>query len=115
MAEGRIANCRIASKIIHLEEDAFVSPAVKAVKSDGSVKIAMDAVQINKQMIKKKSQMPNLQELLDRISIKINKSSEETLYITVIHLKYAFGQIKLHLDTAKHCVIALVISKVTGH
>ena len=51
----------------------------------------MDAVQLNKQIVKKKSQMPNLQELLDRISIKINQNAGETLYITVIDLKYAFG------------------------
>ena len=65
------------TKIEQLEEDTFVSPAVIAVKSDGSVKTAMDAIQINKQIIKKKSKMPNLQELLDRISIKISKNTDE--------------------------------------
>ncbi len=103
------------SKLEQLDEETFVSPAVIAVKSDGSVKIAMDAVQLNKQIVKKKSQMPNLQELLDRISIKISQNTSERLYITVIDLKYAFGQIRLHEDTAKHCVIALVGGKVTGH
>ena len=47
----------------------------------------MDAVQINKQIVKEELQMPNLQELLDRISIKIKKNAGETLYITVIELK----------------------------
>ena len=84
-------------------------------KSDGSVKIGMDAIQLNKQIVKKKSQMPNLQELLDRISVKINQNTGEKSYITVIDLKYAFGQIRLHIDTAKHCVIAIVGGKVTGH
>ena len=59
--------------------------------------------------------MPNLQELLDRISIKIGKNTEQVLYITVIDLKHALGQIRLHEDTARHCVIALVGEKVTGH
>ena len=103
------------TKIEQLDEDTFVSPAVIAVKSDGSVKIAMDAIQLNKQIVKKKSQMPNLQELLDRISVKINKIPELKLYITVIDLKYAFGQIRLHEETSRHCVIAIVGGKVTGH
>ncbi len=59
--------------------------------------------------------MPNLPEFLDRISTKISKNAVETLYITVIDLKYAFGQIRLHDDTAKHCVIALVGGEVTDH
>ncbi len=55
-------------------ENVFVSPAVVAVKGDGSVKIAMDALRLNKQIIKKTSQMPNLSELLDQVSIKIRKT-----------------------------------------
>ncbi len=102
------------TKIEQLDEDTFVSPAVIAVKSEGSVKIAMDAIQLNRQIVKKKSQMPNLQELLDKISVKINKNPELKLYITVIDLKYAFGQIRLHEDTSRHCVIAVVGGKVTG-
>ena len=53
------------TKINQLEEDSLVSPVVIAVKADGSVKIAMDASQINKQIVKKRSQMSNLQELLE--------------------------------------------------
>ena len=74
----------------------------------------MDAIQFNKQILKKECQMPNLQKLLDRISVKIKKNSEKKLYFTVIYLKYAFGQIRLHEDSARHCVIAIVGGKVTG-
>ncbi len=59
--------------------------------------------------------MPNLSELLDRMSIKIDTNTEKTLYISVIDIKYAFGQKKLHEDTAEHCVVALVGLKVTSH
>ncbi len=43
----------LPSKIEQLEEDTFISPAVITVKSAGSVKIATDAIQINKQIGKK--------------------------------------------------------------
>ncbi len=89
-----------------------MSPAVIAVKSDESVIIAMDAIQLNNQIIKKKPQITNLQELLDRISVKINRNTGEKLNITVIDLKYAFGQIKLHEDTAPHCVITSIGGKL---
>ncbi len=47
-------------------------------------------------------------------SCKIDKNSNEIPHITVIDLKNTFGQIRLHEDTAKHCVIALVRGKLTG-
>ncbi len=55
-----------------------VRPAVIAVKSDCSVKVAMDAVQLDEQVIKKRAQMPNLSELLDIVSIKINNNTGKT-------------------------------------
>ncbi len=104
--EGRI------SKLEQVGENVFVSPALVAVKGDGSVKIAMDTVRLNKQIVKKTSQMPNLIELLDQVSIKITTDQEQELWNSLIDLEYAFGQIDLDEETARHCVIAN--GKATG-
>ncbi len=103
------------TKLEQVGKNVFVSPAVIAIKGDGSVKIAMDAVRLNKQIVKKTSQMPNLNELLDQVCIKITTNQEEEIWISLIDLEYAFGQIELDEETAKHCVIAIVGGKATGH
>ena len=103
------------TKLEQVGENVFVSPAMVAVKGDGSVKIAMDAVRLNKQIIKKTSQMPNLSELLDQVSVKITTEKNEELWISLLDLEYAFGQIELDEETAKHSVIAIVGGQATGH
>ena len=103
------------TKLEQVGENLFVSPAVVAVKGDGSVKIAMDAVRLNKQIILKTSQMPNLSELLDQVSIKITTDKDEELWISQTDLEYAFGEIDLDKETARHCLIAIVGGKATGH
>ena len=102
-------------KLEEIGENLCVSPAVIARKSDMTIKIALDAKELNKRIIRKRMQMPNLDDLKDRISIKITKDPETDLWITTIDLKYAFGQVKLAKNTAKHCVIAIVGGKATGH
>ena len=102
-------------KLAEIGEDTFVSPVVISKKSDGSVKIAIDSVELNKQIIHKTMQMPILAELVDQISIKISLGTGKPLVISTIDLKYAFGQIKLHSESAKHCVAAIVGGTSTGH
>ena len=88
-------------------EDIFLSPVVVTRKSDGSVKIALDAVELKRQIVRKTMHMSILAELLDQISIKISEGRGKLLFISTIDLKYAFGQIALHKNTAKHCVVAI--------
>ncbi len=102
-------------KLTEVGEDIFVSPVVITHKSDGTVKIALDSIELNKQVVKKTMQLPSLAELLDRISIKISRNGQAQLHVSTIDLDYAFGQIALHQDTAKHCVAAIVGGKATGH
>ncbi len=47
--------------------------------------------------------------------MKISGNRKAQLHISPIDLDYAFGQISLHRDTAKHCVAAIVGGKATGH
>ena len=53
-------NCNEWEKLEVLGENMCVSPAVVAQKSDGSIKIALDATKLNKSFIRKRMQMPRL-------------------------------------------------------
>ncbi len=86
-----------------------------AKKSDNSIKIASEAKELNKQIIKKRMQMPNLDDLRDRSSIKIATNRDQELWASKIDFKYAFGQAKLAKETSKHCVFAIVGGRATGH
>ena len=69
--------------------DCFIAPIVITVKKDDSIKLALDAKPINRQLIKNKYQMPNVDELLDGVS-QINTANDSgTLYFSVLDLKYA--------------------------
>ncbi len=92
-----------------------MSPAVIAKKSDGTVKIALDAKKLHKRIVKKKMQMPNLDDLRDRASIRASKDREMPFWVSTIDLDYAFGQVELDEETAKHCVIAIVDGDSNGH
>ena len=57
-----------------ITDDYFVSPAVITVKKDKSVKIALDSRKLNEITVKRKAQMPYMEELISRIS---RKNSED--------------------------------------
>ncbi len=94
--------------------DIFVSPVVVTRKNDGSVRLTLDLVELDKQIVRKTMQMPILADLLYQISMKISEGRGKPLHISTFDLKYAFGQIRLHRNTAKHCVAAIVGGKATG-
>ena len=79
-----------------ITEDCFVSPAVITVKKDKSVKIALDSRKLNEATIRKKAQLPNMEELISRISRKRSEEQEGEIWITKIDFGYAYGQIKLN-------------------
>ena len=58
--------------------------------------------------------MPNVDEFIDGVSQIITEGKEGTLYFTVLDLKYAYSQLKLAADAAKHCNFNIVVGKVTG-
>ena len=87
-------------------EDCFVSPAVITVKKDKSVKIALDSRKLNEAAIKKKAQMPNMEDVISRISQKISEEEGE-IWITKLDFDYAYGQIKLNETTKNLCFLPL--------
>ena len=101
-------------KLEEVPENTFISPAVITVKKDKSVKIALDSRKLNENCIKRRPNMPNMEDLINRISTEISKNDEDELWISKIDLDYAYGQLELDEETKKHCVFALIGGKVTG-
>ena len=61
--------------------------------------------------------MPNIETLMDCISQIITDYKAEPAdknYFSTIDLKYAYSQLSLHPDTAKHCSFSIVIGDMTG-
>ena len=75
-------------------ENCFVSPAVITIKKDKSVKTALDSRKLNEACVKRKAAMPNMEELISKLSAEITRSSGE-IWISKIDLDYAYGQAKL--------------------
>ena len=101
-------------KLDKCTSDCFIAPIVITVKKDNSIKLALDAKPINRQLYKNKYQMPNVDELIDGVSQIITSASEGSLYFTVLDLKYAYSQIRLTAETAKQCNFNIVGGNATG-
>ncbi len=102
-------------KLDHVGKNVFVSPAVITRKSDGSLKFALDSVELNNQILRKRKQFPMLAELLDQVLMKVMSKRNKPLIISTMDPKYAFGHISLNPETAKHCVGAIVSLSATAH
>ena len=96
-------------------EDCFVIPAVITVKKDKSIKIALDSRKLNEITIKRKAQMPNMEELISRISRKIYEGKEGEILATKIDFDYAYGQIKLDENTKNLCIFTVTGGDFTGY
>ena len=59
--------------------------------------------------------MPNIECLIDSLSQEItNNTVQGQAWFKTIDWKYAYSQIPLHPDTAKHCNFNLVPGEATG-
>ena len=63
-------------KLEECSDKYFVSPIVITVKKDGSVKLALESRELNKQVHKNKYQMPNNEELMDIIGQSISERKQ---------------------------------------
>ena len=84
-----------------MNEDCFVSPVVITVKNDKSVKIALDSRNLNDSCIKIRPHMPNMEELLNQLSVEITRDRTKELMISKIDLDYAYSQMKLTKETSR--------------
>ena len=59
--------------------------------------------------------MPNIDMLIDTISQHLtNTQNGQKTYFTTLDLKYAYNQLQLHRDTAKHCNFNFICGQATG-
>ena len=77
-----------------ITENCFVSPAVITVKKDKSIKIALDSRKLNEITVKRKARMPNMEELISRISRKISEGEDGEVLATKLDFDY-------HTDKSK--------------
>ena len=75
----RLIDAGHLTRVNDIKQDSFISPTVVTVKKDNSVKLAMDARILNDNTIKRKTQMPNLEELLGQVSMAITRNEEMPL------------------------------------
>ena len=59
--------------------------------------------------------MPNMEELLNQISVEITRDRTKELNISKIDLDYAYGQMKLSIETSRQCVFAITGGKFSGY
>ena len=58
--------------------------------------------------------MPNIEELISKISAEVTRSIEE-IWMSKIDLDYAYGQAKLTVEAANHCVFSIIGGNFTSH
>ena len=66
-------------------ENCFISPAVVTIKKDKSVKIALDSRKLNEACVKRKAAMPNMEEIISKISTEITKNNGEIWMSKIKH------------------------------
>ena len=101
-------------KLVDCSDRYFVSPIVRTVKKDGSVKLALEAPELNKQVHKNKYQMPNIEELMDTVGQTITEKKVGDIYFSTMDLTYACGQIPLIPETSVQCNFSLVGGRSPG-
>ena len=69
-------------KISEIHENVFIEPTVITVKKDRSVKVALDDRALNREVVKDKYQMPNVDNLIDCIAEKIERCEGQTWFTT---------------------------------
>ena len=112
----KLSEQRYIEKLQEFSDKNFISLIVITVKKDKSVKLALDSKVLNKAShIINKYQMPNIDSIIDSISQHINDSNQgDNVYLSTIDLKYAYSQLNLQPDTARHCNFNIICGDATG-
>ena len=85
----------------HVDENCFVPPLVITVRSDKSVKKALDSRKLKESRIKIQPHTPKMEKLLNQISVEITRDRTKELMLSKFDLDYAYGQIKLSKETSR--------------
>ena len=102
-------------KLNTCSDKIFISPIVITLKRDKTVKLALDLKILNKSIHKNKFQMPSIDNLIDTFQQNLNtNASHETAYFSTLDLKYAYSQLNLDPETARHCNFNIISGEGTG-
>ena len=101
-------------KLKKRSDKQFISPIVKTVKKDQTVKLALDSKKFNKLIHKNQYQMPNIDLLLDNIAQTIKSYPKEQTLFSSFDLRYAYSQIPLDKKTRDQCNFNLIGGNATG-
>ena len=102
-------------KLSNCSDKHFISPIMITLKKDQPKKLALDSKVLNKAIHENKYQMPNIDLVIDTKSQHLtNTQNGQQAYFTTLDLKYAYRQLKLHQDTAKHCNFNIICRESTG-
>ena len=58
--------------------------------------------------------MPNIDSIIHMISQTLSTAPQEPAYLETLDLQYAYSQLNLHSDSARHCNFNLVSGDMTG-
>ena len=89
-------------------------PCSNYFEKDKSVKIALDSRKLNEIKVKK-AQMPNMEELISRISRKIAEGPADEIWIPKFDLDYAYGQLQLSKRAMDLCIFSVTGGNFTGY
>ena len=78
------------------------------------MKIALDARALNNELNKNKYQMPNQEHLVDMVAEQLVNSASGQAWYTSLDMRYAYGQVPLDDETARHCNFQIIGRKTTG-
>ena len=101
-------------KLGECSDKYFVSPIVITVKKDGSVRLALESRELNKQVHKNKYQMLNIEERMATVGQTISERKPGDVYFSTMDLTYAYGQLPLSPKRSVQCIFLLVGGKSTG-
>ena len=94
LQEGHIGKKR------DIKKDVFLQSTVINFKQNWSVRIALDAREQNKNVVKDKYPIPNLDNLMEMIAEHVKQGPGKTY---ALDLTYTYGQVELSEATSRQC------------
>ena len=85
---GKLIKFGHLEEIKDIDENCFKLPVVITVNSNKSVQIALGSRKLNDSGIKTRPHMPNMEELLNQISVEIPRDQTKQLFISKIDLDF---------------------------
>ena len=110
----RLLNEGHIERVTEVTDKEFVQSIVITVKRDKSVKIALDARALINDTVKDKYQKANLEHLVDMVAEQLDTENKGIAWYFSLGMQYAYRQVPLNKETAKHCNSHIVGGKATG-